>query len=97
MSNAAVSTGKIARWFRRAPWEAGAMALIAAGIVMLVQPWSIDLYGYSFVTILAGTLARLRPRLTPRPGLLSCAAGVTHVHCVVRISDRRPQLLRTSP
>jgi hypothetical protein len=56
MSNVAVSTGKIARWFRRAPWEAGAMALIAAGIVMLVQPWSIDLYGYSFVTILAGTL-----------------------------------------
>ena len=56
MSNAAVSTSKIARWFRRAPWEAGAMALIAAGIVMLVQPWSIDLYGYSFVTILAGTL-----------------------------------------
>ncbi len=32
------------------------MALIAVGIVMLVQPWSIDLYGYSFVTILAGTL-----------------------------------------
>jgi hypothetical protein len=56
MSNAALSTGKIARWFRRGPWEAGAMALIAGGIVMLVQPWSIDLYGYSFVTILAGTL-----------------------------------------
>ena len=32
------------------------MALIGCGIVMLVQPWSIDLYGYSFVTILAGTL-----------------------------------------
>jgi hypothetical protein len=56
MSNAAHSTGEIARWFRRGPWEAGAMALIAGGIVMLVQPWSIDLYGYSFVTILAGTL-----------------------------------------
>jgi hypothetical protein len=56
MSNAALSNGKIARWFRRGPWEAAAMALIAGGIVMLVQPWSIDLYGYSFVTILAGTL-----------------------------------------
>ena len=56
MSNVALSTGKLARWFRRGPWEAAAMALIAAGIVMLVQPWSIDLYGYSFVTILAGTL-----------------------------------------
>ncbi len=56
MSNAPSATGKIARWFRRSPWESGAMALIAAGIVMLVQPWSIDLYGYSFAAILAGTL-----------------------------------------
>ena len=28
------------------------MTLIAGGIVMLVQPWSLDLYSYSFVTIL---------------------------------------------
>ena len=46
----------LARWFRRGPWENGATALIGLGIVMLVQPFSIDLYGYSFVTILAGTL-----------------------------------------
>ena len=45
-----------ARWFRRGPWENGATALIGLGIVMLAQPFSIDLYGYSFVTILAGTL-----------------------------------------
>ena len=32
------------------------LILIIVGIVMLVQPWSIDLYGYSFVTILVGTL-----------------------------------------
>jgi hypothetical protein len=56
MSNAVSSTRKVARWFRRGPWESAAMALIAAGIVMLVQPWSIDLYGYSFAAILAGTL-----------------------------------------
>jgi hypothetical protein len=56
MSGAAISPGRLVRWFRRGPWEAAAMALIAAGIVMLVQPWSIDLYGYSFVTILVGTL-----------------------------------------
>ena len=56
MSGAAISMRRLGRWFRRGPWEAAAMALIAAGIVMLVQPWSIDLYGYSFVTILAGTL-----------------------------------------
>ncbi len=44
------------RLFRRGPWENGATALIGVGIVMLMQPFSIDLYGYSFVTILAGTL-----------------------------------------
>jgi hypothetical protein len=43
-------------WFRRGPWENGAAGLIGLGIVMLVQPFSITLYGYSFVTILAGTL-----------------------------------------
>ena len=44
------------RWFRRAPWENGASALIGLGILMLVQPFSLDLYGYSFVTILVGTI-----------------------------------------
>jgi hypothetical protein len=56
MSGATVHSGRLVRWFRRGPWEAAAMTLIAVGILMLVQPWSIDLYGYSFVTILAGTL-----------------------------------------
>jgi hypothetical protein len=56
-------TGKIARhasrwplWLRRAPCEAAAMALIGLGVLMLMQPLSLDLYSYSFVTILAGTL-----------------------------------------
>jgi hypothetical protein len=44
------------RWLRRAPAEAVAMTLIGLGVVMLMQPLSLDLYGYSFVTILAGTL-----------------------------------------
>jgi hypothetical protein len=44
------------RLFRRGPWEAGAIALIGAGVVMLMQPISLTLYSYSFVTILAGTL-----------------------------------------
>lgn len=56
MSGATIHSGGPVRWFRRGLWEAAAMTLIAAGIVMLVQPWSLDLYGYSFVTILAGTL-----------------------------------------
>jgi hypothetical protein len=47
---------RLGRWIHRGPWESAAMTLIGAGIVMLVQPWSIDLYGYSFVTIIAGTL-----------------------------------------
>ena len=45
------------RILRRGPWEAGATALIGAGVFMLMQPYSLWLYTYSFVTILAGTLA----------------------------------------
>ncbi len=56
MNGNAIGNGALFRWFGRGPWEAAAMTLIAGGIVMLVQPWSIDLYGYSFMTILVGTL-----------------------------------------
>jgi hypothetical protein len=44
------------RFFRRGPWEAAAIALIIAGVVMLMQPFSLTLYGYSFATVLAGTV-----------------------------------------
>jgi hypothetical protein len=43
-------------WLRRGPCEAVAMGLIGLGVVMLMQPLSLNLYSYSFVTILAGTL-----------------------------------------
>ncbi len=33
-----------------------AIALILFGVFMLVQPFSIDLYGWSFVTVLAGVV-----------------------------------------
>jgi hypothetical protein len=56
MSTSAISKRGLSRFFRRGPWESVAMTLIAAGIIMLVQPLSLDLYSYSFVTILAGTL-----------------------------------------
>ena len=56
MTASAISKSRLARWFRRGPWETLAMTLISGGILMLVQPWSIDLYSYSFVTILAGTV-----------------------------------------
>ncbi len=36
--------------------EAVAVAIIAAGVVMLMQPFSVELYGYSFVTTLVGTV-----------------------------------------
>ena len=41
--------------FRRGPWEVLATTIIAMGVFMLMQPFSIALYGYSFVTTLAGT------------------------------------------
>ena len=44
------------RLLRRGPCEAVTMLLIGLGVVMLMQPFSLSLYSYSFVTILAGTL-----------------------------------------
>jgi hypothetical protein len=44
------------RFFRRGPWENAATALIGIGVFMLMQPFFLDLFTYSFITILAGTL-----------------------------------------
>ena len=46
----------IVRFLKRGRWEAGAMAAIGAGVAMLLQPFSIGLYTYSFAVILAGTI-----------------------------------------
>ena len=46
--------GRLLR-FRRGPWEGLATIVIAAGVVMLMQPLAITLYTFSFVTILVGT------------------------------------------
>jgi len=43
-------------WRRRGPMEAAATALIALGVLMLLQPLSLVLYEYSFMTTLAGTV-----------------------------------------
>jgi len=56
MSRNAQSGGWARRLFRRAPWENTATALIAIGVFMLMQPFSLALFGYSFSVILAGTL-----------------------------------------
>ncbi len=49
-------TSGIGRWFRRGPWEAAAVVVIVTGVFMLMQPFWLPLFTYSFVTILAGTL-----------------------------------------
>ena len=46
----------VRRFFRRGPWEAAATVAIAAGVVMLMQPFSLAVFGYSFSVILAGTV-----------------------------------------
>jgi hypothetical protein len=42
--------------FRRGPWEMLATVLIAVGVVMLMQPFALQLFPWSFVTILVGTV-----------------------------------------
>jgi hypothetical protein len=44
------------RILRRGPLEAVATTIIAAGVVMLMQPFSLTLYSWSFATTLFGTL-----------------------------------------
>lgn len=41
-------------WAKRAVMENIAIALILLGVFMLVQPFSITLYGWSFITVLVG-------------------------------------------
>ncbi len=42
--------------FRRGVWENLATIVIALGVFMLMQPFSMTLYTYSFITTLVGTL-----------------------------------------
>jgi len=46
-------TGKL---LRRGPLEAVATAIIAMGVVMLMQPFFLTLYSWSFATTLFGTV-----------------------------------------
>jgi hypothetical protein len=43
-------------WLRRGPKERLACGCIAVGIVMMLQPFALALYSWSFATTLAGTL-----------------------------------------
>lgn len=42
--------------FKRGPWEMVATILIAAGVFMLMQPYVLWAYTYSFVVTLTGTV-----------------------------------------
>ncbi|MEM8980045.1 MAG: hypothetical protein AAGD04_11220 [Pseudomonadota bacterium] len=42
--------------FKRGPWEMLATILIAIGVVMLMQPFALWLYTYSFIVTLVGTV-----------------------------------------
>jgi hypothetical protein len=42
--------------FRRGPWEMLATLLIALGVVMLMQPFVLWAYTWSFLVTLAGTV-----------------------------------------
>jgi drug/metabolite transporter (DMT)-like permease len=56
-ATAPVREGVLSRFlrFRRGPWEWLATIIIAAGVIMLMQPLSLELYGWSFATIIVGT------------------------------------------
>ena len=51
-----VRRGLADRVLRRGPLEAVATTIIAAGVVMLMQPLSQTLYSWSFATTLFGTV-----------------------------------------
>ena len=43
------------KWLRRGPMELLACSIITLGIVMMLQPFALVLFTWSFVTTLAGT------------------------------------------
>jgi hypothetical protein len=45
-----------ARFFRRASWERVTTGTIGAGLFMLMQPWSLDVYSCGFTVLLAGVV-----------------------------------------
>lgn len=42
--------------FRKGAWEMVATILIATGVVMLMQPFVLTIYTYSFIVTLVGTV-----------------------------------------
>ena len=48
--------GFMDKFLRRGPLEAVATTIIALGVIMLMQPFSLVLYSWSFATTLFGTV-----------------------------------------
>jgi VIT1/CCC1 family predicted Fe2+/Mn2+ transporter len=46
----------VRRWFRRKPWEFAASLVIGAGVLMMLQPFFLLLYTWSFLTMLLGVV-----------------------------------------
>jgi hypothetical protein len=44
------------RHLRRGAWELVASVLIAAGVVMLMQPFALWMFSFSFIVTLVGTV-----------------------------------------
>ena len=42
--------------FRRGAWEMVATVLISVGVIMLMQPFVLAIYSYSFIVTLIGTV-----------------------------------------
>jgi hypothetical protein len=51
-----VTQGGWPRWLRRGPLEMLASLIIGLGLFMLLQPFALVFYTWSFVTMLAGTV-----------------------------------------
>jgi hypothetical protein len=47
------------RIFRRGPWENASAIVIGLGILMQMQPFVLEVYTWSFVAIIAGTVGFL--------------------------------------
>jgi hypothetical protein len=56
MSQDSAKVNSKVRFFKRGPWENAATVAIALGVFMLMQPFSLALYTYSFAVILCGTV-----------------------------------------
>jgi hypothetical protein len=53
-SGAAQRSARWPKWARRGPMEIVACVVIALGVAMMLQPFALVLYTYSFITTLAG-------------------------------------------